>query len=122
MKLPRIKAEMSLPEVSAFARLRGALFMDLGERLPPAMRARTADRVSSGKLKADFQEALDKVKSEGFEGEDALILAVGALLLGEAKEVSELLKSEVLREHVTADRCDATIGFCLAPTQPPPSG
>ncbi len=115
MKLPRIKAEMSLPEVSAFARLRAAFLLDLGENLPAAMRARTADRVSKGTLKEDLREALAEAKAKGLDGEDALVLAVGSLLLGEAREVSTTLRDEHARQWASSEKADAAVEMCLAP-------
>lgn len=109
MSLPRLKAEMGLLELSAFARLRGALFGDVLERLPAAMKSRTAARGSSGDLREKWRAALEKATQEGFEGEDAQVIALASMLDAEADEVHVTLQGEVKREFETAAKVEAVI-------------
>lgn len=119
MNPPRLKVEMGLPEVSAFARLRAALFADLGVRLPAAMESRTRDLVSKGKVKELYLAEVAKGKHEGLPDEDAQVFAVGVLLLGEAREVGALLVSECARETTTAQKAEAVIAAMSTPADAP---
>lgn len=109
MKLPRLKVELTIPELSAFVRLRGAFYADVLERLPTAMYERLGALGGSGALRERWREALRKASESGYTGEDGQLVALGAVLLEEVKEVRAALLSAMQQEYESASKADVVM-------------
>ena len=83
------------------------------------MKRRTAARGSSGELREGWKSALRAAEAQGFEGEDAQVVALASLLDVEADEVAAVLQSEATRELRSAGNAEQAFVMVSAPPVSP---